>query len=446
MKITKSIFSLGLLAISLSWSQAQADNLMDIYRLALANDPTLKIDEANFRANAEALAQGRSALLPQINGSAGISNSLTFSQKNKNDNKPGNQVNTRVRDTNYGITLTQSIFNLADWFTFASGKALSKQARADIANSQQDLIIRVATAYFNVLQAKDNLAFAVAQEQATQRQYERAQQQFEVGLIAITGVSQAKAEYDAQVANRIDLENQLADAREALSAITNKQHETLSSLKESFPIISIEGKSQQWVSKALNDNYGVKSAQFALDSSRELARAAKAGHLPTLDANADYMLDNQRSNNPAQRLGPRRGYTLGLTVAVPIFSGGNISSLSRQAQDKMIAAQQTLVKTNRTLIQNTRNFFRAVNKDVLQVQAQKQAIVSSEAALKATEAGYEVGTESAVDVLTTRQNLFQARSNYAAARYSYILDSLRLKQASGQLSPQDLFNINKWLG
>lgn len=448
-------------------SAGHADTLRDIYDLALQNDGRLRIAEATFKANLETEQQARSRLLPQVNGDASYG-AVKRDQDGKGINVfptdnpetpylfgPQNQsTDTSTRNHGWSVGLSQQIFDLPAWFSFKSGRELSEQARAQFAYDQQDLIVRVADAYFNVLRQWDNLQASQSEELANKRQLEQAQQRFDVGLIAVTDVDEARAAYDSSVALRLADEGNLATAYEALTLLTGQSHANLWLLSKDFPVVDpAPADRTEWVQFALDNNYSLKAARFGVDAARENANAKQAEHAPkvtgslgyqkervdgSLDTNPDSLFDLPPTSNTTTR-----SATLRLTV--PLYSGGFTSSQQRQAYEQYNAALERRIDTERTIVQFTRARFIAANTDVQRAKARLQSIVSAQSALNATQAGYEVGTRNIVDVLQSQRTLYVSKRDYANARYDYVMDMLRLKQSAGILSPQDIADLNNWL-
>jgi outer membrane protein len=450
------------MAVWLTGSVAHADTLSDIYELALKNDARLKAAEATYRANVETEAQARSRLLPQIGGEASYSwtdgeQSSTSLDVQTTPPAPRRQtIDTDIETKAWGISLSQQLFDLPAWFSFQSGKQFSKQAEAQFAYDQQDLITRVADAYFNVLRAGDNLQASKAEELAVKRQLEQTQQRFDVGLIAITDVHEARAAYDAIVAERLTDEGNLATAYEALTTLTGQSHANLWLLDRNFPVIDPDPIDRaQWVEFALQNNYALQAARYAAEASRQNATARRMEHAPKITGSLSYQ-DSENSGDQDITVRPFGEFSLPgdgdsttkaamVKLTVPIFTGGYVSSQRRQAAEQYNATLQQRIDTERTVIQNTRARHIAATTDVQRVKARSQAIVSAQSALDATQAGYEVGTRNIVDVLQAQRVLFASRRDYANARHDYVLDMLRLKQQAGTLSPQDIHDLNQWL-
>jgi outer membrane protein len=440
---------------------SMADTLSDIYELALKNDATLKRAEATYRANIETEKQALSAMLPQISAEGyyndndreteGITNAFIGDQFVAFETTGDTEVDTE----GYALTLSQQLFDLPAWFSFKGGKETSKQAEAQLAFDQQDLIVRVAQAYFNVLRALDNLEASKAEERATKRQLEQTQQRFDVGLIAITDVHEAKAVYDSTVVQRLTDEGELGTSYESLTVLTGQTHSNLRLLSKDFPVTDPDPVERgEWVQFALQNNYALKAALHAMDAAQQAATSKKMEHLPKITGSFRYVDENvdgtsAGTNSGAPFSNPTNQNidieTLNIKLTLPLYSGGFISSQRRQAYEQYNATLQQKIETQRTVIRNTRASHIIVTTDVQRVKARSQAIVSTSSALDATQAGYEVGTRNIVDVLDAQRRLYNSIRDYANSRYDYVIDMLTLKQAAGTLSPQDVLEINKWL-
>ncbi|MGB1456585.1 TolC family outer membrane protein [Spongiibacter marinus] len=463
--IAKRHFLSAAVALALGISGAHADTLLDVYELAVNNDLQLKAAEATYRADLESENLSRSALLPQLSGQAYYQDTETDSQSKSTTFTAGafgggstsiidQKVHTGSETENYSLSLSQAIFDLPAWFSFKAGQKITERAKAQLAYDQQELIVRVSEAYFEVLKARENLDASRAEERAAKRQLEQTQQRFDVGLIAITDVHESRAVYDSTVAQRLGFEGALAIARENLTTLTGKDHGKLWSLKESFPIDSPQPAGRAaWVDMALKNNYQLKVATAASGSAYENARAKKSEHLPKISGSFSYTkedLDGSRRFNPSSSFAvpPDSEYeteALRVTLTVPLFTGGGVSAGRRQAYEQYNSAQYTAQLTQRQVIAGTRAQHIAVNTAVQTVKARKLNIVSARSALDATEAGYDVGTRNVVDVLDAQRKLYAALRDYSNARYDYVVDMLKLKLNAGTLSPADVQGLNQWL-
>ena len=451
-----------LLFSSLISSLSYGDDLVTILQLALDNDPSLKQAQASYRANRENVIQSRSSMLPSLGVGAGTSrltSGFTDSQYiNMTNPLTGETVRTKVRDDhsfrpginnhNWGVSLTQSVFNLPNWYSFQSAEATDRAAAVNLAAQEQDLIMRVASAYFDVLRAQDLLETNIQEEEAAQRSLEQTQQREAVGLVAITDVYDSQAAYDLARNTTILQQDFLRSRYEALEAITGQGHPDIDELLDNFPIVEVEGNLNQWETQADNNSLAIAAAEFNLDASRQTLRARKSDGLPTLDLQGFYghIVTAPIVSQGIQIGGGASDRTqLALNLNIPLYTGGTLSSRKRAAEYNVVAAQESLELTKRELTQNIRNAYRRVNTDVLVVAQRQQSITSAQSALDATELGAEVGTRNIVEVLLARENLFRALRMYADARYTYVIDTLVLKQIAGILTPQDIIELNEWL-
>lgn len=417
-------------------------DLVETYEKALSYDSGIAAARASFEAQQAASDVSQSALLPQIGA---------FGEGNYIDVDGPNQDNS-YRELNYGVQLTQPLFRADAWFRYDASKFQTESARAEYNLAQQQLILDVATAYFNVLRARDTVTTARATEAAIQRQYEQAQERFDVGLIAITEVYEARASYDDSKSQRIAAENQLNVAREQLARLTGEYAEELDNLRQNFPLGRPDPLDPSaWEATALEQNWSIQSALFDLNASEAGLREAKAGHYPTVDLNASYGktdlsgIDAANAPITSQQDGTTTRGTIGLTLNVPLYSGGGTQAGVRQQRSLVTVAEQSLNTVRRDVRVNTRSLFLTVNNNVETASALEQTIVSRRSALDATRAGYEVGTRNIVEVLDAERAYYVALRDYANARYDYVINSLQLKQAAGTLSPQDLIELNNWL-
>lgn len=438
---------------------AHAEDLMDAYRQARQSDPLLQQSEAQRRIVSEDVSQARAVLLPQISAQGSFSDEHGFSTTNKpvSDGSGGFQVfatrtDTAGRSFQKSATLDQTIFDFGKFESVAAARAQARSGDANYQAAEQDLILRTATAYFNVLTAEDELRFAKANEQALAKQLDQAQQRFNVGLSAITDVDAAKAQHDAAAAAVIQAQNTVFDNREALSQITGKPVGDLKTLTDNLPLNKPQPDAiDEWVNLALQSNPALQAQRDQVDAFNHDITVARAGHLPTLNAQVSYT-DSPQWGSPVGAGMPsyafnsgRHDTVVGLVLQVPIFSGGFTHSRVRQAIAQRDEQGDILEQDRRNVIRNTRSAFNAIEAGISEVEAQKQAVVSAQKALEATQAGFEVGTRTIVDVLISQQNLFQAQSNYSQARHAFVINQLTLKDASGTLDVKDLQAANALL-
>ncbi|MCF6781775.1 TolC family outer membrane protein [Stutzerimonas stutzeri] len=431
---------------------APRSDLVSVYRLAVENNAELAAARAQFEAIRETVPQARAGLLPNLRAGAELSDTRT-----QVDTSAGSRMLSRS-GTVYQATLTQPIFRADRWFQLQAAEAISEQAALEYSAAAQNLILQSAQAYFAVLQAQDNLAAVKAEEAAFKRQLDQANERFEVGLSDRTDTLEAQAGFDTARANRMLAERQVEDAFQALYTLTNRTHLALEGIEHSLPVLApIPNDATAWVDTASRQNLNLLAANQAVNAAGETLRQYRAGHAPTLDAVASYRKGDNDSlgfansgmsdalpGYPRYNGSVEQG-SIGLQLNIPIYSGGLTSSQSRQAFHQLTQAEQQRESLRRQVVENTRNLHRAVNTDIEQVQARRQSIISSQSALEATEVGYEVGTRNIVDVLDTQRRLYAAVRNYNNARYDYILDNLRLKQAAGTLNPGDLEGLARYL-
>lgn len=439
----------GLMA-ALAAQHVPAMNLVETYEKALTYDSGIAESRATLQAEQAGIDVSRANLLPRLNA---------FGDARHTDIDPDNASEDSYKTFSYGVELTQPLFRADAWFDFETSQIRSEAARARYNLAQQQLILDVAEGYFNVLRAADALTTAQATETAIGRQYEQAQERFDVGLIAITEVYEARASYDDSKSRRIAAESDLDIAREDLARLTGEYTEQLDNLRQEFPLARpAPANPTEWEKIALGQNWEIQTALLELDASKSTLESRKAGHYPTLDLNASYGETDINGLGPggtgstagsggATRSG--NGTTtegvISLTLNVPLYLGGGTQAGVRQQRSLVTVADQALNTVRRDVRVNTRSLFRQVNTNIESASALEQTIISRRSALDATRAGYEVGTRNIVEVLDAERDYYEALQNYANARYDYVVNTLNLKQSAGTLSPQDLMNLNRWL-
>jgi outer membrane protein len=448
------------LALALVPAFASAEDLIQVYDLARQNDPVLSGAEAQRLSTAEGVDQATSQLLPQIaavfdfNDSSRDQYSAGISADAEGNLGPRvSTSNSDGRSTTLSGTLTQSILDFSKWTARKAAQELARRGDSLYVQAEQDLSIRVATAYFAVLTAEDSLAFSQAEEKALSRQLDQAQQRFEVGLSAITDVNEAKAQHDSARAATISAQNALDDAREALREITAKEPAELARLRADLPMQEpVPNDMQAWVDKAVAENPGLKAQEYALAAAQANINTARSGHLPTLSGTVSYSRNPSWGDGGSSEFpgtfhsnGKTTQHGFGLRLSVPIFTGGYTQSRVRQAVYDRDVTQDALEQQKRALVRNTRLNFRAVVAGISEVEARKQAVVSANSALEATQAGFEVGTRTIVDVLLSQRQLYQAQRDHSQARHNFVLNQLRLRQSAGNVGPNDLKEVNALL-
>lgn len=419
------------------------DDLVTIMELAMRNDPQLRQAQAQLNSGRQQVRLARASLLPQL--------SATVSEQRQSTGPEGTISFTDLdaKTRRYGINVQQSLLNMSSWYNYQGAKEADQARLYTYAAQEQELLIRVATAYFNVLRAIDDLSTRRQEEESAQRQFERTRQREEVGLVAITEVYESQAAYDLARNNTILAEDTLASRYEALETLTGQPHPNLESLRADFPILNAEGDMETWVNEALNSNPQLLAARYNVEAQAQVAKARRADHLPTIGLQSGYSNTDSSSTESAdggvRRAGVIEGFSVAVQVSIPLYSGHAVSARRSAAEYDLVAQQEQASLIRRTVTQDIRNAYRRVNTDALVIAQRQQAIISAEAALNATEAGYEVGTRNIVDVVQARQQLFVALRNYSDARYNYVIDTLTLKRTAGVLTPQDIIDLNEWL-
>ena len=440
-----------------------AENLKDIYETAVAQDPVIASARATYRANAEAKTQGKAALLPQISATGSYSDSTYKVSDLQSFFVQDNRTETDLK--RYSLNLTQSLFDLPAWYRFQQGKDLSDSAEAQFASDQQDLIIRVSEAYFNVLRSFDNHITRQAEERAIKRQLDQTRERYQVGLVPITEVHEAQAAFDEATVDALESQGSLRISFEDLKVLTGGDHVVLAGLDENFSAdVPTPSNSDAWVGFSLENNFQLKVAALAKEAAANNAKANKYKHLPRVSLVLGYDKDESSGTQTGVSGVKIPGFTdnaldatsrsidretdsaaIQINVSMPIYSGGLIHSQRRQSAFQANSADQNYISIKRNTVQSARSLHHQVTTNSARVQARAQSIVSAASALEATEAGYEVGTRNIVDVLLAQRTLFRAQRNYSNARYDFIISMMMLKKVAGQLSPDDIYQLNAWL-
>ena len=458
MKKTSPILYCGI-AIALFGGTAGAENLLDAYKAAAQSDPLILEAAARKMAALEVKPQALGVLLPQLNGNGRYASSdsngkSTFPQVDENTGEVinfNNKSETTSDYWQYQFELTQTVFNWSQWQTLQRADSEVALAEARYRAAEQDLLVRVASRYFDVLAAEDTLTAADATLQAVTRQLEQAEKRFEVGLIAITDVQEARAAHDNATAGVILAKRSLATAHEFLREITGEDYTTLVKPADDMPLNQPDpGDRQSWVSKAEAQNLNVIAARFDVDIAKRNVKIAESGHMPTVELfgtyaedDADTTTTNNGITGPADSSGDQTVY--GVQMTLPVFSGGVTSSQVREQVYLHRAAREKLEGAMRAAQRSSSDAYYGVVAEKARVIALKQAVASNKTALAATEAGFEVGTRTTVDVLDARRRLFEAERDYARSRYDYLINVVNLKSAAGVLAPGDLVSINDFL-
>ncbi|MFW2404833.1 MAG: TolC family outer membrane protein [Gammaproteobacteria bacterium] len=451
-------FVTSLIASLMFVSTCQAESLLEVYQMALQNDPAIREAEANRSATLQRKPQARGLLLPQVDFSGNWSD--TTSEGLRNTTFGGVNVATQFETQQDGwawsVDVSQTLFRWDQWVSLQRSSKQVAQAEADYLAAGQDLMIRVATRYFDVLATQDTLESEQAAKEAIARQLEQAKKRFEVGLIAITDVQEAQAGYDEAVAAEILAKRNLANAKESLREVAGYFEGPLVSPENEIPLVPPQPADEEvWVETALRQNATVLSSQLGSEIARDDMRVTRTGHFPTVDLVASVGdTDVSGTGDFVGGGGAATSSPVGqdssteqiqIRFAVPIFSGFNQSAQVKESVYRHIAAKERYERAARQAKRETRDAFLGVTTDIARVKALRQALASSQTALEASEAGFDVGTRTTVDVLIARRQLFAADVNYARSRYDYILNVLALKQAAGTLGVNDLAEVNGWL-
>lgn len=447
MNMTKILVA-GLVGFAVAAPAHAADDLLSVYRAALQNDPQLREALAERNAQREVRPQALANLLPGLEG-RGTRTDTTRDGTQIRLQEDGSiglvDFSTDTEETSMSLVLNQPLFRWDRWVVLRQAGDRVAQAEINYEAAKQQLILRVAERYFNVLAAQDNLDFAQANKEAISRQLDQATRRFEVGLIAITDVQEAQAAYDTAAADEIAATRQLAAAREQLREITGDYHRELAGPSTDLPLTPPEPADEQaWVARALDENLALNAQRLNVDIARKEVGRLRSGHYPTVDFQASRGRRDASGSNPFDTSDVETTQYQ-LNVVVPIFSGGGTQSRVRESAYRHEAAKSALEREARATERTARDAYLGVQSEISRVRALRQALQSNETALQATEAGFEVGTRTTVDVLNARSQTFRARNELARSRYDYLLNTLRLKQAAGSLTEQDVRQLNALL-
>jgi outer membrane protein len=425
-------------AAALASVPAWSADLISVYRDALVSDPVYQAARAQFNATSERLPQARSGYLPLINGSGTITRNYLDAERIPNYD---------YTYKSFGVTLSQPVFRLQNWIAITQAQKVVLQAESTLAQAQQDLALRAAQAYFDVLLARDNVAFSETQKTAIDQQLAQAKRNFEVGTATIVDTLEAQARYDQSVAKEIADKADLEVKMQALSVLLGKAAEGLVPLREPLPLGTPNPADiEAWVKAAADSSFAVAVARANYEIAQQEVSRQRAGHLPTVD----LLGSANRINDPSSSLASSGSSTynvssLGLSLSVPIFAGGLTQSRVREALALRDRAEQDLETTQRNVAQSVRSSYLNVVSGISQVKALEQALVSTQSQLDSTILGRDVGVRTSVDVLNAQQQVFQTRRDLQQARYNYLLNTMRLKAATGQLTDKDVEEVNRAL-
>ncbi len=447
----KTLISL-FLGLTLSGA-ALADDLATVFELAQANDPLINRAKAQKDAAYAGIDISRASLLPQIAGN------VSYTDRSGESLTLGFTSKSESTSLSYGVDLDMSLYDHSNWLGLDRAELIAQQSDAQLASILQTLMLRTVNAYLAVLREQDSVVFVKAELRAIERQLEQTKQRFEVGLTAITDVHEAQANFDNTVARQIRAENLLELRREELREITGKYHDRISILDTSLftPVVPSPSSVTEWLDVAKDSNLALLAERFSKDIAEEDIDLARSGHYPTLALRASYAnadtestslglnSDTQQPEIQTRSPGWLDNRSIALNLSIPIYQGGAVSASTERARANYVIASENLELVYRQTVRQVRSSFNDVNASISTIRALEQSVISAESALQATEAGFDVGTRTIVDVLNSTRNLFDARRNLADARYNFIVAIVSLKQAAGTLTEDDLLDINKVL-
>lgn len=417
---------------------AAAADLLGIYRDAQVSDPVYQAARAQYQATAERLPQARAGYLPSVTLGASV-----FKNRSEREGAPDRDYSTNT----VAVTLGQPVFRMQNLIAIDQARNVVLQAEAVLASAQQDLALRVAQAYFDVLLAQDNVAFSETQKAAIDQQLAQAKRNFEVGTATIVDTLEAQARFDQAVAKEIADRNDLEVKRRALSVLLGKAPDGLTPLREPLGLAEPKPANiEEWVKAAVDSSYQVAIARAGHEIAQQEVARQRAGHLPTVDLSGSIgRTDNPLAGSPGvSAVG--KDASVGLTLSMPLFAGGLTQSRVREALALRDRTGQEYENAQRSVAQAVRASFLNVTSGIHQVKALEQALVSTQSQLESTVLGRDVGVRTSVDVLNAQQQVFQTRRDLQSARYNYLLNTLRLKAAAGRLGEDDVAEINRALG
>lgn len=423
-------------------SVTYATDLMDIYRQALENDTVFKEAYSTYMSSREAIPQARSALYPQLNIGSQLARNV------QDVITSGIHLAQTYGSTQWTVTASQAVFNYQSWAKVQQAKASVKASQATFNDAAQNLILRTSKAYFDVLFARDTLSFAEAKKRANKRSLDQAEERFKVGLDAITSVYEAKAAYDQSIAEVISAKNNQINQNENLRKLTNHVYEYLSPLRDSrIPLIKPEPDNvDEWIDIGLKQNYNLYAAKYSLQAARENMKSLSAGGWPTLAVQGNSNQTRNNITNPSILIPAKQTLSnVALALNFPIVQGGLVQSQTRQAQFDFQSSSEQLEKTYRDVVVNSNIAFNNIIDGISKVKADRQTVVSRVNSLESTEAQFQVGTRTMVDVVNAQQRLFESQTQLAQDQYNLINSLLTLKYLAGTLNANDIEEVNSWL-
>lgn len=435
-----TIISVVFISLAITQSQVYASGLVDVYSIAKSKDTQIREAEANFNASAQARPIARASLLPQFSLSAETSDNK-LETEGQTFGVAGADVD--FNSHGYSLRLTQSLYNHEFYVQLRQAKNTVAQAQVVLDDAKQDLILRVSEQYFEVLASQDNLRFATSEKEAIDRQREQAEKRFEVGLVPITDVKEAQSSYDRAAAREIDAQIALELAFDALAVITRERITDLKPLSDRVELVRPDPDSvEDWINTALNQNLALLINEYDTKIAKQEIERNQSQHLPTLDIVASYNDSDSGGLTGSRQTEDSR---IGLELNFPIFEGGRTYYQTKESRFQYQAALEAHERIRRETTRDTRDAYHNVVAGISRVSAFNKAVESAEVAAEATQAGFEVGTRTSVDVLLALRTVFEAQRDYSRSRYDYLLDTLRLKRSTGTLNPDDLLQIDDWL-
>ena len=429
------------LAVALTPLTSHAADLLQVYEMARNGDTQLAAAESQRLYDKEGQVQARAALLPQIGGEASFNRTRT-----SYDDISGSAT---TKSRSYGVNGNQTLFNWSQFANLRAQRDVSKAADFTLDSANDDLIVRTATTYFNVLVGIESLIAAETNEAAAKKQFDYADKRLEVGLAPITDVHEARAQYDQARAGTIQTRNALEDAYQALTELTGQPVRDLRGLPVDFrpEVPSNRSSVDQLVTEAVSRNPALKAQELQVSAAESGVSAARGGHYPTLSLGGSWGKNARWGDSTGSGTATPDATTnsIGLTLNVPIFAGGATQSNVRQALARRDIAQDTFEQQKRAVDRNTRNAYQALVAGISEVEARRLTVVSAQSAFDASQVGLEVGTRTVLDVVQNQKTLFQAQLDYAQSRYNFLLARLQLSQAVGDLEIAEVQDINRLL-
>lgn len=430
-----------------------ATDLMDVYQDALNNDSQYKISEASLKATEQDYRISRSSLLPQINGSISRSRSDTDSEGQGLDGSPSDPFSSEVNTTTYAVQLDQVLFDWGQWIALEQSEMRVRAAELTHGANLQSLMLRTTQAYFNVLSAQETLAITRNEKQALQQQLDLTREQYESGLANATDFLNAQANFDQSVANEISQETNLINAQEALRELTGQYYSELEDVGNSIQMTPPSPANiDDWLRVANESNLGLKAQQMSVRIARDEIKRNRSGHYP----NANFRVSYSDRESDTERMFPTLGvnqntsnltdgYQAGVTVSIPIFSGLRTSAQTEKAKQNYLRTTHELEQNARQIQRSVRSAYTTLEASIQSFNANKRVLESSQSSLEATRDGYQAGTRNIIDVLQATRSVYAAQRMLSRAKFDYLINGLKLKEAVGTLTKDDIEEVNQWL-